>query len=419
MIFQDPRAHINPVRSIGDFMTEALRTNRGVARGEARARAVAALDDVGIDDGERRLQQYPARALRRAAAARDDRVGAADRAAAAARRRADHGAGRHHPGRGDGDPRRAAPRSTGWRCCSSPTTSIWPTRSATAPCVMYAGADRRGAARPRRSPTRPLHPYTASLSAARPAIDGHVASSGGDPRAGRCPRSRRPTGCAFAPRCDFAQDALHRARPRSSSRSAAASSRCLRATRAARSGRRRRSLPTETVPERRRSLDLAASGLRKEYGPRGRGRRRRSQRRRRRLAGDRRRVGLGQDDDRPDARRPDQADRGDDRRLRARPLDAGALGRRAPAARGARSRSSSRTRTRASNPRHSAEHALDEVLRLHGNGRDRPSRAAPASRNWASWSASTSACCARCRGRCPAASASGSRSPGRWRPSRA
>ena len=32
MIFQDPRAHINPVRRIGDFMTEALRTNQGASR---------------------------------------------------------------------------------------------------------------------------------------------------------------------------------------------------------------------------------------------------------------------------------------------------------------------------------------------------------------------------------------------------
>ena len=59
MIFQDPRAHINPVRSIGDFITEALRTNRGVSRAAGRARAVAALADVGIDDGARRLGQYP------------------------------------------------------------------------------------------------------------------------------------------------------------------------------------------------------------------------------------------------------------------------------------------------------------------------------------------------------------------------
>ncbi|MGE5227280.1 MAG: ABC transporter ATP-binding protein [Planctomycetaceae bacterium] len=59
MIFQDPRAHINPVRRIGDFMTEALRTNAGVATAEAERRAVELLDAVGIEDGRRRLRQYP------------------------------------------------------------------------------------------------------------------------------------------------------------------------------------------------------------------------------------------------------------------------------------------------------------------------------------------------------------------------
>ncbi|HYS31439.1 MAG TPA: ATP-binding cassette domain-containing protein, partial [Streptosporangiaceae bacterium] len=39
MIFQDPRAHVNPVRRIGDFMTEALRTNLGVPAAEAHRRA--------------------------------------------------------------------------------------------------------------------------------------------------------------------------------------------------------------------------------------------------------------------------------------------------------------------------------------------------------------------------------------------
>jgi ABC-type glutathione transport system ATPase component len=58
MIFQDPRAHVNPVRRIGDFMTEALRTNHGVPRAQAR-RAVDMLIQVGIEDGARRLQQYP------------------------------------------------------------------------------------------------------------------------------------------------------------------------------------------------------------------------------------------------------------------------------------------------------------------------------------------------------------------------
>ena len=59
MIFQDPRAHVNPVRRIGDFMTEALRTNQGVPAQDARQRAVAMLGQVGIEDGQRRLRQYP------------------------------------------------------------------------------------------------------------------------------------------------------------------------------------------------------------------------------------------------------------------------------------------------------------------------------------------------------------------------
>src|SRR5262249_14101946 len=59
MIFQDPRAHVNPVRRIGDFMTEALRTNLGVAADEANRRALDMLGQVGIGGGERRLRQHP------------------------------------------------------------------------------------------------------------------------------------------------------------------------------------------------------------------------------------------------------------------------------------------------------------------------------------------------------------------------
>ncbi|MFI6479077.1 ABC transporter ATP-binding protein [Nonomuraea sp. NPDC050663] len=59
MIFQDPRAHINPVRSIGDFLTEAMRANLGMPSKAAAARAVQLLKQVGIGDGERRMRQYP------------------------------------------------------------------------------------------------------------------------------------------------------------------------------------------------------------------------------------------------------------------------------------------------------------------------------------------------------------------------
>ncbi|GAA2826338.1 ABC transporter ATP-binding protein [Kribbella solani] len=59
MVFQDPRAHINPVRTVGDFLTEALRLNRKVRRSDAEERAVRMLGEVGIADGARRLRQYP------------------------------------------------------------------------------------------------------------------------------------------------------------------------------------------------------------------------------------------------------------------------------------------------------------------------------------------------------------------------
>ncbi len=59
MIFQDPRAHTNPVRRIGDFMTEALRS-QGVTKAEARDRAVEMLGQVGLRSRAQQLiNQYP------------------------------------------------------------------------------------------------------------------------------------------------------------------------------------------------------------------------------------------------------------------------------------------------------------------------------------------------------------------------
>src|ERR1700677_1537786 len=58
MIFQDPRAHTNPVRRIGDFMTEALRS-RGVPQAEALERAVETLEQVGVSRAHAVARQYP------------------------------------------------------------------------------------------------------------------------------------------------------------------------------------------------------------------------------------------------------------------------------------------------------------------------------------------------------------------------
>jgi oligopeptide/dipeptide ABC transporter ATP-binding protein len=59
VVFQDPRAHINPMRSVGDFLIEGLCTTRGVRRAEAEKRVSALLADVGIPDAARRLRQRP------------------------------------------------------------------------------------------------------------------------------------------------------------------------------------------------------------------------------------------------------------------------------------------------------------------------------------------------------------------------
>jgi oligopeptide/dipeptide ABC transporter ATP-binding protein len=59
MVFQDPRSHLNPVRTIGDFLTEGLVATRRMSRRAANHRALELLEEVGIPDADRRLRQYP------------------------------------------------------------------------------------------------------------------------------------------------------------------------------------------------------------------------------------------------------------------------------------------------------------------------------------------------------------------------
>jgi peptide/nickel transport system ATP-binding protein len=60
MIFQDPRASINPVKTCGAQIVEVLRVDRGLDRTAARARALELLELVSISDPERVLRAYPA-----------------------------------------------------------------------------------------------------------------------------------------------------------------------------------------------------------------------------------------------------------------------------------------------------------------------------------------------------------------------
>jgi oligopeptide/dipeptide ABC transporter ATP-binding protein len=209
MIFQDPRAHVNPVRRIGDFMTEGLRLH-DVPRDEAVRRSVDALRDVGIEDGARRLEQYP----------HELSGGLLQRVMIATMLL--------------GEPRLVL--------ADEPTTALDVTTQAevmaildelrrerglallfithdlelaAAVCdrtaVMYAGqiVETRVSSLLDRDP---LHPYTAALAAARPDIGSTAARLAAIP--GRPVSAfEAPDGCPFAPRCTFAQDRCREGRP--------------------------------------------------------------------------------------------------------------------------------------------------------------------------------------------------------------
>jgi len=59
MIFQDPMTSLNPVKTIGWQLEEAVLAHRDATRKEARANAVEALRDVAIPRAEQRLADYP------------------------------------------------------------------------------------------------------------------------------------------------------------------------------------------------------------------------------------------------------------------------------------------------------------------------------------------------------------------------
>jgi peptide/nickel transport system ATP-binding protein len=59
MIFQDPMTSLNPVHRIGNQLMEAVLLHRDVSRAQARAQALEVLEEVGIPQAGRRLDDYP------------------------------------------------------------------------------------------------------------------------------------------------------------------------------------------------------------------------------------------------------------------------------------------------------------------------------------------------------------------------
>jgi oligopeptide/dipeptide ABC transporter ATP-binding protein len=203
MIFQDARAYTNPVRRIGDFLTEALRTNDRMPKQAAVKKATDLLAEVGIRDPERRLRQYPhelsggllQRVMIAAAVAVRPRLILAD------------------------EPTTALDVTTQAEVMSIlrrmqreyGLAMVFITHDlelAGAVCddtmVLYAGQvlEHQASASLAHDP---LHPYTAALMQARPEIDRRVdrlPAIPGHPTTAY----EAPVGCPFAPRCRFAQN---------------------------------------------------------------------------------------------------------------------------------------------------------------------------------------------------------------------
>ncbi|WP_436772568.1 ABC transporter ATP-binding protein [Yinghuangia sp. YIM S09857] len=203
MVFQDPRAHINPARGVGDFLVEGLTTARGVPVAEARAKVAGILREVGIPDAERRMRQRPAelsggllqRVMIAAALAAEPRLLLAD------------------------EPTTALDVTTQEEVMAIITEArearglamLFITHDlelAAAVCdrvaVMYAGATVETL------PARGLHggaahPYTRALLASRPSVGaprGELRAIAGRPLSG----FEAPPGCAFAARCPRARE---------------------------------------------------------------------------------------------------------------------------------------------------------------------------------------------------------------------
>ncbi|AJC53061.1 ABC transporter ATP-binding protein [Streptomyces sp. 769] len=196
MIFQDPRAAINPLRRIGDFLTESLRLNTKAPAAEADERAGEMLDAVGLPPAV--LRRYPSqvsggmlqRVMIAAALMGEPALLLADEATTAldvtsqaevvallADLRTRFGTGLLF-----------VTHDLGLAAAISDRV-----------CVMYAGRIvESGSAEALFA--RPRHPYTSALLAATPRLDaprGRLAALEGQP-----PDLRTElTGCPFAPRC--------------------------------------------------------------------------------------------------------------------------------------------------------------------------------------------------------------------------
>ncbi len=203
MIFQEPMTSLNPVFTVGDQIGEALRFHRGMDGHAARAEALAMLRTVGIPAAEKRIDEFPhqmsggmrqrvmiamALACRPSLLIADEPTTALDVTIQAQIL----------------DLMRRLQSETGTAILFITHNLGVVAEIAQRVVVMYAGrvveeADVRSLFK------APRHPYTRGLIACMP----HLASDGGQRLyaiPGNMPSPlARHQGCAFAPRCAFAE----------------------------------------------------------------------------------------------------------------------------------------------------------------------------------------------------------------------
>jgi peptide/nickel transport system ATP-binding protein len=203
MVFQDPLTSLNPLLPIGDQLIETIQEHLGVNASDARARAIAGLDEVGIPAAEARIDSYPhefsggmrQRVVIALALCAEPSLVIADEPTTAL----------------DVSvqaqiiallKRLCRERGTGVMLITHDMGVIAETADRVA--VMYAG--RLAELGPVREVlTHPRHPYSDGLMGSTPL------ASKGKKRLhqipGNMPRlGQLPDGCAFHPRCPFAQD---------------------------------------------------------------------------------------------------------------------------------------------------------------------------------------------------------------------
>jgi oligopeptide/dipeptide ABC transporter ATP-binding protein len=202
MIFQDPRAHINPVRTIGDHLTEPLRLLRKQSRANARARAVELLAAVQLADADELLSRYPhelsggmlQRVMIAGALVSEPELLLADEPTTAL----------------DTTTQEEVVALLAELCAERGLAALFITHDldlAAAVCdrttVMYAGRSVESQAS-QALHAAPRHPYTSGLLCSRPSLTGapkRLPAIPGRPISAH----EAPAGCAFSARCRYAE----------------------------------------------------------------------------------------------------------------------------------------------------------------------------------------------------------------------